>query len=165
MAVDAFLISFGLCGINAADMFTCAKPKDDILYYRRQKTRNRRDDGAKMWVKIHPCIGAIMDEYRDSDRCFDYYKRYANKDVFITALNQGLRGWIKKYGQDDFTFYSARHSWGTIGRSKRCQIDAKVITAGMCHVSDGSRMDDIYVKFDWELLWDAQLQILDIFKW
>lgn len=166
MAVDAFLISFGLCGMNAADMFSCGKPKrNGVLYYQRQKTTKRRDDGAEMWVKIHPCIREIMNEYMDSERCFSYHRMYSNKDVFTTALNQGLRGWQKKFKQQDFTFYSARHSWGTIGSSKRCNIDAKVITAGLCHVDESSRTDDIYVKFDWELLWDAQKTILDVFKW
>lgn len=167
MAIDAFLISFGLCGINAADMFSCEKPKKGgVLHYYRQKTTNRRDDGAEMWVKIHPCINDIMKDYVDVVRCFDYYTRYADKDVFTTALNQGLRLWQKKEGiEESFTFYSARHSWATIGRSKRCNIDAKIITAGLCHVDDGNRVDDIYVKFDWEQLWDAQKKILDVFKW
>lgn len=166
MAVDAFLISFGLCGMNAADMYSCAKPKKNgVIYYNRQKTAKRRDDEAEMYVKIHPCIKDIMKTYADGSRCFDYYRRYANKDVFTSALNQGLKLWQKKEKQDSFTFYSARHSWATIGRSKLCNIDAKTITAGLCHVDESSRVDDIYVNFDWELLWDAQQKILDVFDW
>lgn len=166
MAVDAFLISFGLYGMNAADLFSCGKPKKNgILIYNRQKTTNRRDDKAEMRVKIEPCIKEIMKDYADTDRCFDYHMRYKDKDIFTTALNAGLRVWADKYKQDDFTFYSARHSWATIGRSKKCNIDAKVITAGLCHVDDSNRTDDIYVNFDWELLWDAQKTILGIFTW
>jgi hypothetical protein len=32
-------------------------------------------------------------------------------------------------------------------------------------VDPGARVDDIYIKFDWELLWDAQKKILDVFNW
>lgn len=167
MAVDAFLISFGLCGINPADMYRCDKPKKGVLHYYRQKTEKRRDDQAEMWVKVHPCIKEIMSDYEDADRCFDYYKRYATKDVFITALNQGLKLWQEKELKDvaKFTFTAARHSWSTIGSGKRCNIKESVITAGMCHVDEDRKVDNIYIKFDWELLWDAQKTILDVFKW
>ncbi len=167
MAVDAFLISFGLCGINPADMFRCDKPKKGVLHYFRQKTEKRRDDRAEMWVKIHPCIQKIMKDYEDADRCFDYYKRYANKDVFITALNQGLTLWQEKekMGVERFTFTAARHSWATIGSGKLCDIKESVITVGMCHVDEDRKTDNIYIKFDWEELWDAQKKILDVFKW
>ena len=163
MAVDTFLISFALCGMNAADLFTAAKPKKDILYYQRMKTRNRRDDGAAMRVKIFPCIQKIMKDYADEERCFSYYTLYNNKDIFTTALNCGLRQWIAKYEQEDFTFYSARHSWGTIASSKKCKVDSKVVTIGLCHTSNS--VDDIYINFDWEQLWDAQETVLKVFNW
>lgn len=166
MAVDAFLISFGLYGMNAADMFSCSKPnRNGILYYNRQKTANRRDDHAEMYVRIEPCIRDIMKDYADRERCFDYHRRYKDKDIFTTALNQGLRRWIKDNGQEDFTFYSARHSWATIGRSKRCNISKDIIAAGLCHVDEGNRTNDIYINMDWELLWDAQRVILGTFDW
>lgn len=168
MAVDAFLISFGLCGINPADMYRCEKPKKNILHYYRQKTERRRDDRAEMWVKIHPCIREIMKDYTGKDRCFDYSERYATKDIFITALNQGLSLWKEKEKVkiDKLTFTAAaRHTWGTIGSGKKCNIEERIITMGMCHKDQKRKVDNIYVKFDWEQLWDAQKVILDIFKW
>lgn len=165
MAVDAFLISFGLCGINATDMFVCGKVKKSILHYYRAKTTDRRDDGAEMYVKIEPCIARIMKDYKDNERLFDYYKRYANKDVFTTALNQGLRIWQNRYKQQDFTFYAARHSWGTIAGSKRCNIDDRIITHGMNHAGGSNKMDSIYVRFDWNQLYEANAKILGVFDW
>lgn len=164
MTLDAFLISFGLFGMNAIDMFTCAKPKGDMLKYNRTKTRYRRDDEAEMMVKIEPCIQKIMDDYRDSERCFDYYRRYSSKDSFMEALNDSLRIWIKDNDLDTFTFYSARHSWATIGASKRCRISWDVISAGLCHINQ-RKTDSIYINQDWELLWEANKKILGLFKW
>lgn len=166
MAVDAFLISFGLCGMNATDMYHCGKvKKNGVLHYNRRKTADRRDDGAEMRVMVHPCIKEIMQEYKDDERAFSFHRTYSRMDSFSTALNVELKRWCNKYRQDTFTFYAARHSWATIGRGKRCNIDAKVITAGLCHVDQNNRVDDIYVNFDWEQLWDAQKKILDVFKW
>lgn len=165
-AVDVFLISFGLCGINIADMFVCSKPNEDgILYYNRKKTEKRRGDKAEMRVKVYPCILEIMKEYLDDGQCFNFYKRFTMKKTMNKAVNIGLRKWQADNGEKDFTFYSARHSWATIGKSKLCNIDKGIITAGLCHVDANNKTDDVYIQFDWELLWDAQKKILDVFKW
>jgi hypothetical protein len=165
IAIDAFLISFGLCGMNAVDMFNCPKPKKDIIHYCRQKTCKRRDDGAHMWVKVYPCIRKIMNEYKDDERCFNFHRRYTTIGGFNRALSLAFKKYVENNKLEKFTFYSARHSWATIGRSKLCKIDKSVITAGLCHVDPGARVDDIYIKFDWELLWEAQKKILDVFNW
>ena len=165
MAVDAFLISFGLQGMNAIDLFECGKVKGNMLTYCRTKTTTRREDGAEMFLRVEECIRKIMDDYKDKERCFDYHRRYSNPGTFTTALNQGLARWCKMHGQDVFTFYSARHSWATIGRSKRCNIDKGLITAGLCHVSDSHNSDDVYIRLDWEMVWDANAKILAVFDW
>lgn len=164
LAIDTFLISFGLCGMNAADLYSCLSPKKGILFYNRQKVADRRDDGAEMQVRIEPCIAEIIKDYKDTSRCFRYHRMYANKDNFTTSLNGGLRIWIRDHKQRDFTFYSARHSWATIGASKRCGISRDIVSMGLCH-SNPNKVDDIYIKKDWELLWDANKKIVEIFKW
>ena len=164
IAVDAFLISFGLCGMNAVDMFNCPKPEKGIIHYCRQKTADRRDDGAQMWVKVDPRIKKIMDEYKDDERCFNFHRRYSDIRSFNAAMSRAFKKYVENNKVKAFTFYSARHSWATIGRGKLCKIDKDIISKGLCHV-DGNRVDDIYIKFDWELLWDAQKKILDVFRW
>ena len=165
LAIDVFLISFGLCGMNAVDIFNCSKPKKDILSYSRQKTADRRGDGAPMSIKVYPCIKAIMDEYKDDERCFNFHRRYTTHKSFNNMLSRAFVAYCKENDIEPFTFYSARHSWATIGRGKLCRIDRDIISKGLCHVDAGNRVDDIYIKFDWELLWDAQKKILDVFKW
>jgi integrase len=118
-----------------------------------------------MWVKVYPCIRKIMNEYKDDERCFNFHRRYTTIGGFNRALSLAFKKYVENNKLEKFTFYSARHSWATIGRSKLCEIDKSVITAGLCHVDPGARVDDIYIKFDWELLWDAQKKILDVFNW
>ena len=164
VALDAFLISFGLYGMNAIDLLNCPKPKKGMIVYNRTKTKNRRDDKSEMRVRIEPCIQKIMDEYQDKDRCFDFYKRYSGIDSFSSALNAGLKIWADEHRLDKFSFYSARHSWATIGAGKRCKISWDTISAGLCHVSQ-KRVDAIYINQDWELIWDANRKILEQFDW
>lgn len=165
MAVDAFLISFGLCGMNAVDIYNCSKSRKGIIHYYRQKTTKRRDDKAEMFVNVCPCIKQIMDEYKDDERCFNFHKRYSDIRSFNQALSRALRIYARNNNIDSLSFYSARHSWATIGRSKLCNIDKDVISKGMCHVDTKNRTDDIYINFDWELLWEANQKIMDIFNW
>ena len=118
-----------------------------------------------MRVKIFPCIRAIMKEYMDDERCFSFHRRFYATKSLNKGVNKGLRQWQEDNKEEDITFYAARHSWATIARSKLCNIDAKVVTAGLCHVDANNKTDDVYIQFDWEQLWDAQKKILDVFKW
>ena len=165
-AIDAFLISFGLMGINTIDMYTCDKAKDGIAHYYRTKTTDKKDDKAEMYVRIEPCIMDIMRDYKGKERLFDFNLRHANVHSFITALNDGLRQWIKRNELDKgFTFYSARHTWATIAASKQVGVDYAIVTEGLTH-SDASRaMDKIYIRKDWERVWDANAKVLALFRW
>lgn len=166
IAVDAFLLSFGLMGINAVDMYTCKKAKDGVVHYFRTKTTERKDDKAEMYVRIEPCVMGILSEYKGKERLFDYDIRYANEKCLTNAINDGLRQWIKHNKLDkDFTFYSARHTWATIAASKKVDIDYAIVTEGLTH-SDASRaMDKIYIRKDWERVWDANAKVLALFRW
>lgn len=165
MAVDAFLISFGLCGMNAADMMTCEKDKKGIVHYYRTKTADRRDDGAEVYIRIEPCIRKIMKDYKGKDRLFDFSNRYSSAGTFTTALNQGLKAWSEAYKQESFTFYAARHSWATIGRSAQCNVATREITAGLAHVDSDNKMNDVYARYDWHQLFKANKTILGVFDW
>ena len=165
-AIDAFLISFGLMGINTMDMFSCGKAKDGIVHYFRSKTTKRKADKAEMYVRIEPCIMDIMNEYKGKDVLFCYNAHYASVNNFIVAMNIGLRQWIKRNKLDkDFTFYAARHTWATIAASKKVDVDYAIVTEGLTH-SDASRaMDKIYIRKDWERVWDANAKVLALFDW
>ena len=168
MAVDTFLLSFCLMGINAIDLYSVTeKPKDGILHYYRTKTTDRRDDGAEMYVRIEPCVQELMRDYLGKSRVFNYHERYASDNTFIAALNKGLKAWKTRNGidNDDFTFYSARHTWGTLGASKRVGIDLALVTEGLCHMDPSRKVDFIYVRKDWERVWDANAKVLGLFRW
>lgn len=165
MAVDAFLLSFGLMGMNAADLYSCTRINDGVVEYNRQKTAGRRDDGAYMRVRIEEGVKGIAEEYRGKTGAFSFNEMYSSGSVFVTALNKGLKAWRERNKLDSFTFYSARHTWATLARSKRCGIDKSVVSECLCHVDASSRVDDIYIRKDWEVLWDANAKVLGLFDW
>ena len=166
LAIDSFLICFGLMGMNAIDMFTCSKAKDGIVHYYRTKTTERKDDKAEMYVRIEPCIMAIINDYKGKERLFDFHVRHANSKSFGSALNDGLRQWISRNNlEQDFTFYSARHTWATIAASKQVGVDYAIVTEGLTHSDASRQMDKVYIRKDWERVWDANAKVLGLFDW
>ena len=171
-ARDCFLLSFALAGMNSADLFDCKASdfdrKERIITYKRQKTRTRRADEAETKIRIEPCIWPLAQKYisKGGDRLFCFDKHYSTLNSFSIALNTGLRqieAAIKP--EKHITFYAARHSWATIGRSKALNIDKYTIHEGLNHVDDRMRITDIYVERDYSLIWEANAKILGIFDW
>lgn len=164
-AVDAFLISFCLMGINAEDMYNAAEPaKGGIIHYFRTKTTNNRDDRAEMYVRIEPCLEPIIRPYLAKKRLFNYADRYSKTNSMQHVVSKGLSKWIERNKLEDFSFYAARHTWATMAASKKADLDSSMVTEGLCH-SGGNKMDKIYVRKDWEKLWDANAKVLSLLRW
>ena len=81
LARDCFLLSFGLAGMNAADLLSCpAQPLDgDVIIYNRQKTASRREDEAEMHIRIEPQIAPLVEKYKDpmGKRLFRFHLHYS----------------------------------------------------------------------------------------
>ena len=165
LALDVFLLSFGLMGMNAADMMEAPPLRGNVLVYNRKKTRSRRADNAEMRVRIEPCLEALVARYADpeGEYAFCFCRRFSNALYFSQTVRRGLISWAKKNGEEPFTLYSARHSWATIARSSLCNIDKATIDECLCHVNQGMKMADIYIEKDWSVLWDANQKVLRMF--
>lgn len=59
LAKDCFILSFGLIGMNSADLYSCEDIKEDVITYFRAKTSARRNDKAKMKVKVMEVIEKV----------------------------------------------------------------------------------------------------------
>ena len=83
--------------------------------YFRAKTSARRNDKAKMKVKVMEVIKPLVEKYRDrtGKRVFNFYQHYSTADAFNKAINYGLKqiGGILQI--EDLEYYAARHSWAT----------------------------------------------------
>ena len=167
MTRDCFILSLGLAGMNAADLFTCKPSSDDVITYYRQKTTNRRADKAKMKIRIEPQIAAIVEKYRDysGERMFTFHNIYSNMFSFGTAIRRGME-MIENIIKPNrhITFYSARHSWATIARSKRLNIDKYTVHEALNHVDEKMKVTDMYVERDWSNIWEANKKVLELFS-
>ncbi len=172
LARDCALLSFGLAGMNAADLYEC-KPqelskKEPVIIYNREKTRTRRDDEAEMHIRIEACIMPIVNKYRDptGERFFAFHKLYASRETFNSALKEGLKIVeeiieCKKH----ITFYTFRHTWATIARSDALKIDKYTVHEALNHVDSEMKNTDIYIDRDYRPIWDANAKLLALFDW
>lgn len=167
IAIDTFLISFCLMGINAADMYqTKEKAKGGVIHYFRTKTKDKKADRAEMYVRLEPCVRDIIKDYLGTDRLFNYHERYADTKNMSHCVNRGLAKWrVRNKIDDKFTFYAARHTWATLGASKQVGVDVAMITEGLSHSDPSRKMDMVYIRKDWEKVWDANAKVLALFRW
>lgn len=164
MALRLFLASFAMMGMNMSDLYTCEAPRDGVLTYCRNKTRARRADNARMVVRVPDCVSRLLEPYisRTGPKWLDL--KYRNIASLNSTVDAALRSVARQLDLEPFSFYAARHSFATIGRSRLCGIDKATIDECLCHVGD-YRIADIYIERDWEVLWDARDKVMGLFRW
>lgn len=163
-ALEVFLLSFALEGMNLADLYSCAPAKERWLVYYRQKTKNKRADKAEHHVYISDYIMPIVDRMKDNDgiHMFSFHRRYKDFNSFTNNSNNALRRWREDKKIERFTMYAGRHSFGSIGR--RSDIEKATIDEMLCHVGD-LKMADIYIEKDWDIHRKANEKLLAEFDW
>lgn len=161
LAKDVFVLSFGLLGMNTADLFNCTNLNDNRITYFRQKTRSRRSDEAKIIVDIQEEIKELFEKYRDrtGKRVFRFYQMYSDESTFNQAVNKGLKEIGKLLKIEDLEFYAARHSWATIALNV-LKINKYIVHEGLNHVDEEMKVTDIYIEKDFRAINEANKRVL-----
>lgn len=160
---DMFILSFALMGINTADLYE-VEVQGDILTYERRKTRNRRNDRAKMEVRIEPEINGLVAKYLSKSRSVDVRKRYSTIMSFNSAVNYGLGKIGSDIGVDGLSFYYARHSMASICANV-LGVEIARVDEMLNHSDPRMALARVYIAKDFKPLWDANRRLLDLFKW
>lgn len=164
IALDIFIVSFGLMGANMADLYF-AKPVQEEWVYNRKKTEKRRADRAEMRVAIPEQLQPYLERLKGKGGWWlNLLHGFAsNKDTCTHRVNRNLRRWCKENDVEEFTFGAARHTWATICR-KDCKVDKSTVDDCLCHVGS-FRITDIYAEKAWELMQEANQKVLELFTW
>jgi hypothetical protein len=178
LAKDVFLLSFGLIGMNAVDLYYCDRYENGRITYQRTKTKNRRSDKAEISIKVEPEIKALFDKYRDptGERVFCFHRMYSSPNTFTVAVNGfdrtdekgnrhivGLKKIGYLLGVDDLEFYAARHTWATIAAND-AGVDKFTVHTALNHVDEQMKVTDIYIKKSWEPIDKANRKVLNHVK-
>ena len=163
-ALDLFIVSFGLMGVNMADLYF-AKPVQEEWVYNRRKTEKRRADRALMRVSIPGQLRPYLERLKGRGGWWlNGLHLFASSKDFATArVNRCLKRWCEDNGVEVFTFGAARHTWASLAR-KDCGIDKSTVDDCLCHVGS-FRVTDIYAEKAWGLMREANRKVLDLFTW
>lgn len=163
-AKDVFLLSFYLCGMNAADMYYCEPDsyKEGRLTYYRRKTKSRRKDNAKISVLVPLIAKQLFNKYRDpfGKRLFVFNQMYSTPNTFTQALNKGAKLFGKKAGAEGLEFYAARHTFASIARNK-CNLPMDYISKALNHTDTSHSTTDLYIEEDWSIVDRVQKAVID----
>lgn len=169
LALAAFVLSFCLMGVNLADLWDAPPvPEGATWIYHRQKTRERRPDGAEMRVTVPRSAAPFIERLRASNRAnsgvwLPGLRRLAGKkDICTAKINTLLRRWAEREGLPGFTFGSARHTWATVARAHG--IEKATVDECLGHVGDFD-LTDIYAERSWDQINAANGKVLALFRW
>lgn len=151
LGLDCFRLSFCLMGMNSADLWAAERFENGEIVYNRQKTKDRRSDGAEMRVRVPEQVMQLFEKYRDTDgkRVFDFYKRFSTPETFNRAINLGLKEVGREIGENGLQFYSARHTMATIAVNET-GVSKYLVNDMLCHTDPTMRVTELYIKRDFK---------------
>lgn len=165
LAVDVFLLSFITMGSNVPDIHCAVMHEPGIIYYQRTKTKERRADGADMFIRLEPVARKLYEEYLDpsGERAFNLYKRYTFYKSIANKGNGRLKKVAEMIGEKPFTMKIARRTFSTIANSMG--IPKSLVNDLLCHIDPNMAVTDIYIEKDWTIYWEANRKVLESFDW
>ena len=159
LALDCFKLSFCLLGMNSADLYNAEEYDGEYITYCRTKTKDRRNDRAKMVVRVHPFIKEIVEKYRGKGRVFNFYERFSSMADLNRAINIGLKEIGEEIGVDDLQFYAARHSFASIAANE-AGIDRWTVNLMLNHTDQSMRVTELYIKRDFTPINEANHKLM-----
>ena len=163
-ARDMFMLSFYTRGMSFVDMahLKVANVKDNILYYRRQKT------GQQLQIRLEQPMLDIINKYREKAHspyllpiCKSLDDSHRSYRMAMARVNKYLKQ-VGRLADIDtpLTMYVARHSWASVARDQR--IPLSIISHGMGH--DSEHTTQIYLaSISSTLIDNANTRILSHF--
>lgn len=160
LAKDCFMLSFCLMGMNSADLYNALEFDGEYITYYRTKTKDRRNDQAKMVIRVHPLIQPLIEKYRGKERAFNFYERFSSMADLNRAINIGLKEIGQEIGIENLQFYAARHSMATIAINK-VGINKYIVNEMLCHVDTSMKITDLYIQKDFTPVNKANFDLIN----
>lgn len=165
---DLFMLSFGLGGINYADLYALPYDalKGDYIEYKRQKTKHSRADEALYRVYICEEVRPLLTRYLDPTRkrLFIFHRRFPAGN-FPTKVSCAVKAVEKAVPfERHYIYYSARHTYATLAYNV-AHIDKYTVHELLNHADNEMKITDRYIERDWQRLFDAHKRIVALIDW
>ena len=164
-ALEIYLLSFALMGVNTADLLTMAEADGQgVVTYYRTKTKDKSYDQGEMHVRLEPCILPLVRRWAGNDGLLlSLGERWTSASRLNGYLRKNLCSWAAAAGEEPFTVNSARHAWATLGRSGKVGLSKSLVDECLAH--SAHKLVDVYAEKDWSIYWEANRKVLGLFDW
>ena len=161
LARDVAMLSLYLAGMNTVDLYSVDKTafKNGKICYNRKKTEGKRRDRAYIEVLADREILPLFEKYKGERRLFNFSERYADSDIFLKAVNSGLKTLCQKAGVQHITVYWLRHTWATVARNS-CGASIEMVGFCLNHTS-AHRVTEGYINKDFSQIDILNRKVLD----
>lgn len=165
---DLMMLSFGLGGMNYADLYALPYDalKGDYIEYKRQKTKNVRADEALYRVYICDEVRPLIERHLDPtrQRLFIFHRRFPAGN-FPTKVSCAVKAVEKAVPYErHYIYYSARHTYATLAYNV-AKIDKYAVHELLNHADKEMKITDRYIERDWQRLYDAHKRIVALINW
>lgn len=165
---DLMMLSFGLGGMNYADLYALPYDalKGDYIEYKRQKTKNVRADEALYRVYICDEVRPLIERHLDPtrQRLFIFHRRFPAGN-FPTKVSCAVKAVEKAVPYErHYIYYSARHTYATLAYNV-AKIDKYAVHELLNHADKEMKITDRYIERDWQRLYDAHKRIVALVNW
>ena len=165
---DLMMLSFGLGGMNYADLYALPYDalKGDYIEYKRQKTKNVRADEALYRVYICDEVRPLLTRYLDPTRkrLFIFHRRFPAGN-FPTKVSCAVKAVEKAVPfERHYTYYSARHTYATLAYNV-ANIDKYTVHELLNHADKEMKITDRYIERHWQRLFDAHAKVVRLVDW
>ena len=144
-ARDLAMLSFYMCGMNAADLYEL-KPYNGAsrINYNRAKTRGKRRDKAFISVKVVDQAKPLLRKYAGQ-----LQKQYSTREGLDSAISKGMRKLGEITEIESLQFYDFRHCVGSWARNI-CGLPKDDVA--MALNQNERTVTDIYISPDWSIV-------------
>jgi integrase len=124
IAKDYWLLSYYCCGLNLTDFALFKKQnlnKQNIKFFRKKSIETKNDD-IEIVIPLRDVILEILEKYIDTSRYYLFDIIEENDDAvrkrekiknFNDVINKNIKKLCNGMFDENFTYYTARHSWAT----------------------------------------------------
>jgi len=142
--IDVFKIMLCMFGLNTKDIYYLKSvQKNNRISYIRSKT------GHKFSIKVEPELRSLIDRYPGTGKTlFNFSENYKSDQLFLKAVNMGLKSICERAKWPRITTNWARHTVASILRND-LQIDLNDVGRCLGHAS--GKVTDQYIRYDYSI--------------
>jgi integrase len=131
-------------GLNTKDIYYLKSvQKNNRISYIRSKT------GHKFSIKVEPELRSLIDRYPGTGKTlFNFSENYKSDQLFLKAVNMGLKSICERAKWPRITTNWARHTVASILRND-LQIDLNDVGRCLGHAS--GKVTDQYIRYDYSI--------------